>query len=173
MKFFKKLKELIPTIDKLRHVVKSISYRFYSTCITITIASFVTGSTKTAFAIGSADFFIKIFTYYIHERIWFYIPFGLQKPRKIHAHIEWEPSIENGAHVQIEFIEFEDKDSRKRVKVTKSLVPNTGSHGETEYRALLSTKDKNTNKRLSAIFMGTKQQIEDKLNIKLKDENGK
>jgi len=162
-----KFRELIPTIDKLRHVVKSVSYRFYSTTITITIASFVTGNTKLAFAIGGADFFIKIFTYYIHERIWFYIPFGLQKPRKLHAHIDWEPTAEDGAHEQIEFIEFEDKDSRKRVKVTRSLLENTGAGDKTEYRAFLSTKDKNTNKRYSAIYMGNKEQIEGKLNIKL------
>jgi len=160
---FAKFRELIPTIDKLRHVVKSISYRFYSTTITITIASFVTGNTKLAFAIGGADFFIKIFTYYIHERVWFYIPFGLQKPRKIHAHIDWEPTAEEGAHEQIEFIEFEDKDSRKRVKITRTIKEGD----RPEYRALLSTKDKNTKKRYSAIYMGTKEQIEDKLNIKL------
>jgi len=166
MSIFKKVRELIPTIDKLRHVIKSISYRFYSTCITITIASFVTGSTKTAFAIGSADFFIKIFTYYIHERIWFYIPFGLQKPRKIHAEISWEPSIEVGAHEQIEFLEFEDKDVRKRVKVTKSME---GVH-PIVYRALLSTKDKNTNKRYSDVVHGSKEDIEKLLNVKIKED---
>ena len=164
----RKLREIIPTVDKLRHVVKSISYRFYSTCITITIATFVTGSSKAAFAIGSADFFIKIFTYYIHERVWFYIPFGLQKPRKIHAEISWEPTVENGAHEQVEFIEFENKDVRKRVKVTKSM---NGVH-PVEYRAMLSTKDKNTNKRYSDVYHGSKEDIEKLLNIKI-NEHGK
>jgi len=154
-----KLRELIPTIDKLRHVVKSISYRFYSTCITITIASFVTGSSKLAFAIGSADFFIKIFTYYIHERVWFYIPFGLQKPRKIHADINWNIDT-NTAHTQVAFLEFEDAKIRKRVKVTKA---NVGY----EYRAILSTYNKETNERHSDIIVSDKQTIENQLNIKL------
>ncbi len=167
MKLLKKLNEFIPTVDKLRHVIKSISYRFYSTCITITIASFVTGNTKLAFTIGGADFIIKIFTYYIHERVWFYIPFGLQKPRRVHANIEWEPTIENGGHEQVEFLEFEDRDFRKRVKITKSIEEGPGSHGNTEFRALLSTKDKNTNKRYSAVYVGSKEEIEKKLNIKI------
>jgi len=164
-----KFRELIPTIDKLRHVVKSISYRFYSTCITITIASFVTGNTKLAFTIGGADFIIKIFTYYIHERIWFYIPFGLQKPRRLHIPITWVANAEDGAHEQIDFLESEDKNIRKRVKITKSIILNADTYNKTEYRAILSTLDKNTNKRYSAIFMGNKEEIENKLNIKIKE----
>jgi uncharacterized membrane protein len=156
---FTKFRELIPTVDKLRHVIKSISYRFYSTTITITIASFVTGNTKLAFAIGGADFFIKIFTYYIHERIWFYIPFGLQKPRKIHTQITWEPNIEN-AHTQVAFLQHEDGDIRKRVKVTKD------NYG-TEYRAILSSYNKKTKERISDIITGDKETIEKTLNINI------
>ncbi|MFM9986423.1 MAG: DUF2061 domain-containing protein [Flavobacteriales bacterium] len=71
-----KLKELRPSKDKFRHILKALSYRIYSTFITITIAALVTGNTALAFAIGGVDFTIKIFTYYLHERIWHYIPYG-------------------------------------------------------------------------------------------------
>lgn len=69
-------------VSRLRHILKSITYRFYSSAITSLIAAFLTGSIKIGFSIGTADFFIKIFTYYIHERIWYKIPFGLEKIKK-------------------------------------------------------------------------------------------
>jgi uncharacterized membrane protein len=69
-------------VSKLRHILKSITYRFYSSTITSLIAAFLTGSITIGFSIGTADFFIKIFTYYIHERIWYKIPFGLEKIKK-------------------------------------------------------------------------------------------
>ena len=164
---FKKIRELAPTLDKLRHVVKSISYRIYSSCITVTIATLVTGDAKAAFAIGSVDFFVKIFTYYIHERVWFHIPFGLQKPRKVHAEINWNPDEDDSKHTQVSFIEYEDKDIRKRVKITKSANEGTGFYSETEYRAIMSSYNKSTKQRYSAIYMGNKKEIEDKLNIKI------
>jgi uncharacterized membrane protein len=69
-------------VSRLRHILKSITYRFYSSTITSLIATLLTGNLKIGFSIGTADFFIKIFTYYIHERIWYKIPFGLEKIKK-------------------------------------------------------------------------------------------
>ena len=161
MNTFKKLYELRPTLDKARHIVKSISYRFYSTCITITIASVVTGSTKLAFAIGSADFFIKIFTYYIHERIWFYIPFGLQKPRKVHTEITWDLIKNELLHKQIMFIENEKDSIRKRVKITKN--------NKEQYRAIMSSYNRDTKERFNDFYEGTKEELENKLNIDIVD----
>ena len=71
-----KLKEFRPSKDKFRHMLKAVSYRIYSTFITIAIASLVTGNASLAFAIGGVDSTIKLFTYYLHERIWYYIPYG-------------------------------------------------------------------------------------------------
>jgi uncharacterized membrane protein len=42
----------------------------------------LTGDLALGLSIGTADFFIKIFTYYIHERIWYRIPFGIEKVNK-------------------------------------------------------------------------------------------
>ena len=50
-----KLKEFRPTLDKARHILKSLSYRIYSTCITITIAALVTGDIDKALAVGFAE----------------------------------------------------------------------------------------------------------------------
>lgn len=69
-------------VSRLRHILKSLTYRFYSSTITSLIATILTGNTIIGFSIGTADFFIKIFTYYVHERIWYKIPFGLEKIKK-------------------------------------------------------------------------------------------
>ena len=59
-----------------RSLIKAISYRFYSTCITFTLSWLVTGTVRTAALIGGSDFFVKIVTYYIYERIWNRFGFG-------------------------------------------------------------------------------------------------
>jgi uncharacterized membrane protein len=69
-------------VSHKRHILKSISYRLYSSCITSLIASALIGNVALGLSIGTADFFIKIFTYYIHERVWYKIPFGIEKVNK-------------------------------------------------------------------------------------------
>ena len=69
-------------VSHTRHILKSLTYRVYSSCITSLIATLVTGNASLGFTIGTADFFIKIFTYYIHERIWYKIPFGIGSAKK-------------------------------------------------------------------------------------------
>jgi uncharacterized membrane protein len=66
-------------ISKVRHIAKSVSYRIYSSCITFLIANIVTSNTKLSVTIATSDFLIKIFTYYIHERVWYQIKFGIKK----------------------------------------------------------------------------------------------
>lgn len=153
----KKIYELKPSLDKARHMVKSLSYRIYSSCITTAIATLVTGNAKLALAIGSTDFFIKLFTYYIHERIWFYIPFGLQRPRKVHAEITWEPSA--SSYTQAAFIQSEQGEMRKRAKILHD--------GQGNYRAILSSYNSRTKERFNDIIYGTESEIENKLKIKL------
>lgn len=77
------LKDRAKWISHKRHILKSLTYRLYSSCITSLIAAFITDDFKLGFSIGTADFFIKIFTYYIHERIWYKIPFGTQKVKNV------------------------------------------------------------------------------------------
>jgi uncharacterized membrane protein len=66
-------------VSHKRHALKAITYRVYSSCITSLIATIVTGNTTLGVSIGTADFFVKIITYYIHERLWYHIPFGIKK----------------------------------------------------------------------------------------------
>jgi hypothetical protein len=73
------LQDKVKKVSRVRHILKSLTYRVYSSCITSLIAAFVTGNLALGFSIGTADFFIKIFTYYLHERVWYHIPFGTRK----------------------------------------------------------------------------------------------
>lgn len=155
------LYELIPSADKARHALKSLSYRIYSSCITTAIATLVTGNNKLALAIGSTDFVVKLFTYYIHERIWYRIPFGLQVPRKIHTKIEWNPT--NDSFKQITFLQHEEGLIRKRVKIMKSK--------SNEYVAVLSFYNKKSKTRYTDIInTNSLQELEDKLKIKIENE---
>lgn len=65
-----------PKLTIFRHIAKSITYRIYSSIITFSIAYAVTGKATLGLSIGVADFFIKIGTYFIHERVWYRINFG-------------------------------------------------------------------------------------------------
>lgn len=70
-----------PIIDdqresRIRSILKALSWRIFSTFITFGIVYGITGKTEAAFAIGAIEFFIKFFTYYIHERAWQLAPRG-------------------------------------------------------------------------------------------------
>jgi len=54
----------------LRSILKGISWRFLATGTLILIVFFVEESIATALGIGSIEFFIKLFIYYGHERLW-------------------------------------------------------------------------------------------------------
>jgi uncharacterized membrane protein len=52
------------------HLAKSISYRIYSSAITYLIAFTFTQNAANSLKISLIDFGVKIFTYFIHEKIW-------------------------------------------------------------------------------------------------------
>jgi uncharacterized membrane protein len=66
----------------LRSVVKSATYRFFGTLATAIIAWVITGQWRLALGIGVADLITKLFIYYLHERIWHKIQFGIVHPPK-------------------------------------------------------------------------------------------
>jgi len=61
-------------------VVKTLSYRVFSTLITMAVALTVTGDARLAAAIGLADTALKFGAYYAHERVWHRIPLGRVQP---------------------------------------------------------------------------------------------
>jgi uncharacterized membrane protein len=67
------------TVQKKRHIAKTISYRIVSTLIGFGIMWAVTGSVKIGAAFGIAELVYKPIQYYLHERIWYkWIKFGLK-----------------------------------------------------------------------------------------------
>lgn len=67
------------TESSMRSVLKGLTWRLVATFSTIVIAYLITGETKTALQIGGIEFVAKIAVYYLHERIWLRIPFGIKK----------------------------------------------------------------------------------------------
>ncbi len=60
-----------------RSFSKAISYRVLSTIITAGIVFGVTGKGELAFAVAGFDSLIKVLSYYLHERVWVFVRFGL------------------------------------------------------------------------------------------------
>jgi uncharacterized membrane protein len=63
-----------------RSIAKTISYRVFATVITALIAWAFTGKVSIAFQIGIVDGVSKLFGYFLHERVWARVKYGLPKP---------------------------------------------------------------------------------------------
>ena len=66
--------------QRKRSVVKAISWRFTATLTTMIISYFITGRLDFAFKIGLIESVMKIYLFYVHERLWAKLKFGLGKP---------------------------------------------------------------------------------------------
>lgn len=62
-----------------RTVLKTISWRIISLMLTFFICWIVTGSTIFAVSISVIDTFVKVVTYYLHERTWANVRWGVVK----------------------------------------------------------------------------------------------
>ncbi len=69
------------SVSHLRSLVKGFTWRLIATTTVALIVYYTTGEMKLALQIASIEFAIKIFLYYLHERLWLKIPFG-QKENK-------------------------------------------------------------------------------------------
>jgi uncharacterized membrane protein len=69
--------------SRKRHLIKTISWRAIGTLDTIMLSWFITGNPLTGLKIGLAEVFTKMVLYYLHERVWYRINFGLPG-RKMH-----------------------------------------------------------------------------------------
>ena len=65
-------------IDKKRHILKAITWRVLASASTFFISWIVTGSVNIGASIMSIEALVKIFLYYIHERSWYRLSFGLR-----------------------------------------------------------------------------------------------
>ncbi len=67
------------TDSHARSLAKAVSYRVFGSLSTAALVYLFTGSTKASLVSGAADSVVKIVLYFLHERVWTYIPFGRPK----------------------------------------------------------------------------------------------
>lgn len=72
-----------------RHLAKALSYRLFGSAATAVIAWLFTGDAALSAKVGIADTIAKIGLYYIHERLWYRIKWGVHTPSD-------KPRRENG-----------------------------------------------------------------------------
>ena len=68
--------------SRKRHIAKTFTWRFIGTLDTITLAWFISGDASAALQIGFAEVITKMILYYLHERAWYKINFGLTDRKK-------------------------------------------------------------------------------------------
>jgi uncharacterized membrane protein len=64
----------------MRTTIKTCSWRAFGSIDTIVLAWFFTGNVSTALSIGGTEVITKLTLYFIHERIWARVPFGIVSP---------------------------------------------------------------------------------------------
>lgn len=62
-----------------RHAFKTITWRIIGTLDTILIGWIISGDPLIGLKIGSIEVITKMVLYFIHERMWYKIPFGVRK----------------------------------------------------------------------------------------------
>jgi uncharacterized membrane protein len=63
-----------------RSLAKAVSYRVLGSAVTALIVLLFSGSLKVSLGVGALDMLSKIALYFLHERLWNYIPYGRPKP---------------------------------------------------------------------------------------------
>ncbi len=61
---------------RLRSIIKALTWRVVATSTTMALAYLATRDMKVVMAIGAADVVIKLFFYYVHERVWGRLSWG-------------------------------------------------------------------------------------------------
>lgn len=63
-----------------RSFAKAVSYRVLGSAGTALIVFIFSGNMPLSAGVGAIDMVLKIALYFLHERIWNYIPYGRPKP---------------------------------------------------------------------------------------------
>ena len=68
--------------SKKRHLAKTFSWRVVGTIDTMLLAWWISGDPFTGLKIGGVELVTKMLLYYLHERAWYKIDFGLKQRRR-------------------------------------------------------------------------------------------
>ncbi|MEZ4801573.1 MAG: DUF2061 domain-containing protein [Gelidibacter sp.] len=66
-----------------RHLLKTLTWRILGTMDTMLLAWLITGDPMTGLKIGLAEVVTKMVLYFVHEKVWYNIDFGLEQTRKV------------------------------------------------------------------------------------------
>ena len=69
--------------SRKRHLIKTITWRIIGTLDTFLLSWLISGNPLTGFKIGAAEVVTKMILYYVHERAWYRINYGLDKRNRI------------------------------------------------------------------------------------------
>ncbi|MFM1913900.1 MAG: hypothetical protein RIR51_1752 [Bacteroidota bacterium] len=65
-----------------RHLIKTFTWRAIGTTDTVIISTIISGNPFTGLKIGGAETISKMVLYYLHEKAWYRLNFGLNRLRK-------------------------------------------------------------------------------------------
>lgn len=65
--------------SNVRHILKTITWRFVGTMDTMFLGWLISGSAEVGLSIGGLELFTKMALYYLHERIWYRSGFGIDR----------------------------------------------------------------------------------------------
>ena len=68
-----------PKISHKRHILKTITWRLVGTIDTIILSWIISGDPFIGLSIGGAELVTKMVLYYLHERTWYNIDFGIER----------------------------------------------------------------------------------------------
>jgi uncharacterized membrane protein len=66
-------------ISPKRHLAKTFTWRITATATTIMLAWIISGDPMIGLQVGGYEFFIKMALYYLHERMWYKVKFGVKE----------------------------------------------------------------------------------------------
>lgn len=68
--------------SRKRHIAKTFTWRLVGTMDTMVLAWLISGDAIIGLKIGFAEVVTKMLLYYLHERIWYKVDFGVENLRK-------------------------------------------------------------------------------------------
>lgn len=64
-----------------RHILKTITWRVIGTIDTIFLGWIISGDPTIGLSVGGAELSTKMILYYLHERAWYRIDFGVKREK--------------------------------------------------------------------------------------------
>ncbi|MFA5573968.1 MAG: DUF2061 domain-containing protein [Brumimicrobium sp.] len=71
--------------SRMRHLAKTVSWRLVGTMDTMFLAWIISGDPMVGLKVGFAEVLTKMLLYYLHERVWYKIKFGLPQKNEQRA----------------------------------------------------------------------------------------